>query len=302
MVPWLLCGLGGLVLAGFCWGWIEARLFTVRHVSVPVLPSSVPSIRILHVSDFHLVPRQRRKARWIRSLARLAPDVVVDTGDNIADALALPALLNALGPLLKGPGVFVNGSNDYLAARPQNPFTYLRGPTRNDGRRRMLPADAMVLAFEEAGWRHAGNARVSLVVKGVEISFVGVDDPHIGRDRMPNRPGAQGAVRIGVTHAPYRRILGAFQEDGVQLVLAGHTHGGQVRIPGIGALVTNCDLDRRRVRGLSGWPGGRPDEEGGRESLWLHVSAGAGTSPYLALRFACRPEATIMVLTTRDEG
>jgi predicted MPP superfamily phosphohydrolase len=74
-------------------------------------------------------------------------------------------------------------------------------------------------------------------------------------------------------------------------VLAGHTHGGQVRVPGVGALVTNCDLERSRARGLSPLtPAG-----GG----WLHVSAGLGASPYLPVRFACRPEATVLELVAR---
>jgi len=302
MASWLLAGVGGLALAGFMWGWIEARLFVVRRVSVPVLPPGASPIRLLHVSDFHLVPRQHRKVRWIRRLAHLAPDLIVDTGDNIADARGVPVLIEALGPLLTLPGVFVNGSNDYLSPRPQNPFTYFRGPTKDGGRRATLPTDAMVSAFERAGWHNAGNARVHLNVKGVEISFVGVDDPHIGRDRMPSASKTRGVIHIGVAHAPYRRVLAAFQEDGAQLVLAGHTHGGQVRVPGVGALVTNCDLDRQRARGLSGWPGAHPDEPGGKGSLWLHVSAGVGTSPYVALRFACRPEVTILDLTVRDEG
>jgi predicted MPP superfamily phosphohydrolase len=63
--------------------------------------------------------------------------------------------------------------------------------------------------------------------------------------------------------------------------------------------VTNCDLDRARASGLHGWPGARPDREGGEGSTWLHVSAGAGTSPYAQVRFACRPEATLMTLTAR---
>jgi predicted MPP superfamily phosphohydrolase len=165
-----------------------------------------------------------------------------------------------------------------------------------------LPSDAMVSAFEKAGWRNAGNTRVQLRVKGVAVSFVGVDDPHIGRDRVPPPSRIRSDVHLGIAHAPYRRVLTAFHQDGVHLVLAGHTHGGQVRIPGIGAVVTNCDLDRRQARGLTIWPAPRSDRQGSQNSLWLHVSAGAGTSPYLALRFACRPEATILDLTARDKG
>jgi predicted MPP superfamily phosphohydrolase len=73
--------------------------------------------------------------------------------------------------------------------------------------------------------------------------------------------------------------------DGVALVLAGHTHGGQLCIPGVGALVTNCDLPRRQAKGVSSW-----------EGVPLHVSAGLGCSPYAPVRFACRPEASLLTL------
>ena len=58
-------------------------------------------------------------------------------------------------------------------------------------------------------------------------------------------------VAIGVTHAPYRRVIDAMTYDGHDLIMAGHTHGGQVCVPFYGALVTNCDLDTRRAKGLS---------------------------------------------------
>ena len=85
-------------------------------------------------------------------------------------------------------------------------------------------------------------------------------------------------------------MIDAYTADGVELLLAGHTHGGQVCLPGYGPLVTNCGIDRARARGLSRYGAG------GNEA-WLHVSAGLGTSPYAPIRFACRPEATLLTLT-----
>lgn len=98
-------------------------------------------------------------------------------------------------------------------------------------------------------------------------------------------------LRLGVTHSPEPRVLDSFAEDGYDLVLAGHTHGGQLRLPGYGALVTNCELDRGRARGASTWG----------ERMHLHVSAGLGTSPYAPVRFACPPEATLLTLLPRSE-
>jgi predicted MPP superfamily phosphohydrolase len=119
-----------------------------------------------------------------------------------------------------------------------------------------------------------------------------MDDPHIRREDLTVPVPANGGperLRIGVVHSPYRRSLDAFERNGYELLLAGHTHGGQVRLPGIGALVANCDLPLDQARGLSRWG-----------SSWLHVSAGLGTSKFAPFRFACRPEATLLTLTTRN--
>ena len=118
-----------------------------------------------------------------------------------------------------------------------------------------------------------------------------MDDPHIGRDKYddvsgPFDPGAD--LALAVAHAPYLRVLNPMAEDGTHLIMTGHTHGGQLRVPGYGALVTNCDLDTTRARGLSQ-----------HRASALHVSAGLGTSPYAPFRFACPPEASLLTLTSR---
>ncbi len=289
-------GVGAMGATGLTWGALEARAFTTRQVRVPVLPPGTPTLRVLHISDLHLTPRQTAKAKWVRSLGALEPDLVVNTGDNLAHVDAVDPLCEALAPLLALPGVFVNGSNDYFAPTLKNPFTYFRAPTRIARNPERLPTDAMVAQFAQAGWRDLNNGRAHFELRGVALSFVGMDDPHIKRDKIPPSAPAASALHIGVVHAPYVRALQALGADGATLMLAGHTHGGQVRIPGVGALVTNCDLDRGRARGLHGWPGPRPDMPRGEASRWLHVSAGAGTSPYAPVRFACRPEATLLEL------
>ena len=296
-------GLGALTAAaGLAYALAEAHAYTLRHVTVPVLAPGERALRILHLSDLHLVPSQERKIAWIRSLADLEPDLVVDTGDNMAHVDAVPALLHALEPLMGLPGAFVMGSNDYVAPEPKNPARYLLPDARTPGRtvRDRLPAAELGAALREAGWRDLTNRRDGVVADGRRVSLVGVDDPHLDLDRFP-APEARPDVdlHLGVAHAPYRRVLDEMHADGAQLVLAGHTHGGQLCLPGWGALVTNCDLDRRRAKGLHGWPGARPDRPGGDGSTWLHVSAGLGTSPYAPVRFACRPEATLLTLVAR---
>ncbi|MCK9795207.1 metallophosphoesterase [Isoptericola sp. 4D.3] len=295
---------GGLVaagVAGLAYAHLETKLFTVRRATVPVLPAGQPDLRVLHVSDLHLTPSQGRKVAWVRSLAALEPHLVVNTGDNLAHRESLGPLLDALAPLLTtAPGAFVMGSNDYYAPVPKNPARYLKRDTRvRHTRPAELPSQDLADAMTAAGWKDLTNRRDAVEADGRLLSLVGVDDPHLDRDEFPAPSTDDALLRLGVTHAPYRRVLDRMHADGADVVLAGHTHGGQLRLPGYGALVTNCDIDRRRASGLHGWPGPRPDETGGRGSTWLHVSAGAGTSPYAPVRFACRPEATLLTFTAR---
>lgn len=288
--------------AGLAWALVEAHLFTLRRFTVPVLPPGQDPLRVLHLSDLHLTPRQDDKIAWLRSLADLEPHLVVDTGDNWAHVDAMPALAHALDPLLATPGAFAMGSNDYLAPAPRNPARYLLPDARRpvSPQQTRLPFRRLTRMLTDAGWVDLNNRRGVTVADGRLISMAGVDDPHMDLDRFPDghhHPDA--TLRLGVAHAPYQRVLDTMAHDGAQLVLAGHTHGGQLAVPGWGALVTNCDLDTRRAKGVSGWPGPRPDEPGGEDSIWLHVSAGLGTSPYTPVRFACRPEATLLTLVSR---
>ncbi len=302
--PWArLLGIGVLAGAaglGYAAG-VEVRAFTLRRVDVPVLPPGSRPVKVLHVSDLHLTPHQAHKLAWIETLGRLEPDLVVNTGDNIAHPDSVQPLLDAFGPLRDVPGVFVFGSNDYFAPTLRNPVRYL---LPDDGRRNtrspQLPWKDLRADLLDLGWRDLTNDTDRLTVAGLDVAFAGVDDPHLGYDDLAaiGGPAPQDAdLRVAVTHAPYLRVLDQFAADGYDLTFAGHTHGGQLCLPVKGALVTNCDLEPARAKGLHRHPAdSRPGDPG---SSWLHVSAGAGTSPYAPVRFCCRPEATLLTLTPR---
>jgi uncharacterized protein len=292
-----LVGAAGVVYAAS----YESRAYTLRRVEMPVLPPGSAPLKVLHLSDLHMTPGQSKKQEWLRSLAALGPDLVVNTGDNLAHMKSVPVILDALGDLLDVPGVFVMGSNDYFAPSLRNPLRYL---LPDDGQRNIhtakLPWRDLRAGFERRGWVDLSNRRDRVEVAGLRFAFVGVDDPHLEYDDLPSVAGSadpDADVRVAVAHAPYLRVLDAFAHDGYDAIFAGHTHGGQVCLPWKGALVTNCDLEPARAKGLHRHPADSgPGDEG---SSWLHVSGGLGTSPYVPVRFACRPEASLVTLTPR---
>ncbi|MCQ4081179.1 metallophosphoesterase [Streptomyces sp. RB6PN25] len=295
-------GAAGLAYAaGF-----EVRSFRLRRVEVPVLPPGMRPLRVLQVSDIHMVCGQKKKRRWLQALAALRPDFVINTGDNLSDPDAVPEVLDALGPLMELPGAYVFGSNDYYGPKLRNPARYLveraRGRHGLNGNAPVHgaihnPWEELRDCFDTAGWVGLNNARGRLKFPdGIEIALTGLDDPHIKRDRYATVGGGAEpgeGLSLAVVHAPYLRVLDAFTADRYPLILAGHTHGGQLCVPFYGALVTNCDLDTQRVKGLS------LHRAGGRES-YLHVSAGCGTNRYTPVRFACPPEATLLTLTPQE--
>lgn len=288
-VPLALAG-AAVAGVGYAAG-VERNAFVLRRYDVPVLPPGERPLRVLHVSDVHMLGRQRRKREFIRSLAAERPDLVVTTGDNLAGPDGVAAMLDAVAPLHGVPGLFVLGSNDYYAPRPKNPLKYFR-PRHKRVVGTPLPWRDLVDGFEDLGWVDLTNARRTIAVDGRTVEVAGVDDPHLKRDRLAvaDAPVSPDAVlHLALVHAPEPRALDRFERSGFDLLLCGHTHGGQLRVPGVGALVTNCGLDRARARGLSRY---------GR--AWLHVSAGLGTSPYAPVRFACRPEASLLTLTPAD--
>jgi predicted MPP superfamily phosphohydrolase len=285
----------GSVLAGIGYASIvERNAFVVREVTMPVLSPGSSPLKVLHISDIHMLPKQRRKQAWLRELARFEPDLVVNTGDNLSHPRSVPAVVQALGDLLSVPGVFVFGSNDYFGPRLKNPANYLTNPEhRVHGE--PLPWQDLRAAFTERGWLDMTHTRRDLEVAGLRIAVAGVDDPHLSRDRYDTIAGPANAaanLTLGLTHSPEPRVLDRFAADGYQLVMAGHTHGGQLCLPFYGAIVTNCDLDRSRAKGASQWG----------THTQLHVSAGIGTSPFYPVRFCCRPEVTLLTLVAAPIG
>ncbi|MBL7496228.1 metallophosphoesterase [Frankia sp. CNm7] len=289
-------GIAGAAALGY--GLYEGSSYTLTKREVPVLAAGEPPLRILHLSDLHVLPREAGKLRFLGELARVVPDLVALTGDVLSHPDASEPLRRALAPLFGFPGVFIPGNNDYYVPTFHSPHRYLRRGAEAPPKGPAM--DWAVFARDlaaDSGWHEMTHIHEVLMIGGRRLDVRGVDDARLRRDQVslvagPPEPGVD--LVLGLSHTPEPRVLDAFTADGVQLTLSGHTHGGQLRLPFVGALVTNCGLDTGRARGLSRWH--FAPRTGTLRSSWLHVSAGLGTSPFAPVRLLCRPEATLLTL------
>jgi len=309
----VLAGAGLLAAGAAAWGTlVEKNRFTLRHEVVPVLDAGSDPITVLHLSDLHLAPWNSQAVSWISELVHTAPDLIVGTGDFLGHPEGLPALTRALMPLAGIPGVVTHGSNDRVAPQFKNPLSYLLGPSRVD-HERGVPMDFAGLEdlyTNILGWTDIDNSATTVHINGSTLECVGVGDAHYGADHPEVLPSVLDELRensaepeetrrsvttLGVTHAPYATVLDALVTNGAEVIFAGHTHGGQVCLPGGRALTTNCDLPTSQASGLSQW------SHAGRSS-YLNVSAGLGTSIYAPVRLFCPPEAVLLSLVAEDIG
>lgn len=268
--------------------------YQLRQAEIPILPAGHAPIRILHFSDLHLTPARKTEIADIKSFIDLSPDLVISTGDFLAHMQAVPVALDALDALLDLPGLFVFGSNDYYAPKPKNPLKYLLPDHGKRVHGEDLPWPDLDKGLQSRGWININRSRATIKIKDTTIETRGTDDAHLEFDDYSLVAGKPGPcdIAIGVTHAPYLRILEGMTRDGLDAIFAGHTHGGQVRLPmpgGSRALTTNCDLPTWRARGLTKF-GNEP---------YLHVSAGMGTSPFARIRVASPPEVSLVTLTAK---
>ena len=286
MLVWLagLLGFGAVcVLYGVL---VEHSWFRITRHRLDILPADAPGpITVLHLSDLHFTTREPRKTRFIASLPKA--DITVITGDFLAEPAAVETVVAALRPALgTRASWFVLGSNDYFVPRPLNYLAYFRKEHHPRRAHRGRAAD-LRSQLAAQGWEDLTNVRRDVEVNDVPIELLGLDDAHIYwhdlRVGPRNEPGRFGfAVMHSPDSAPEAAALG------YDLMVAGHTHGGQVRLPFVGALVTNCSMPRRLASGLIRMGG-----------AIMYLSPGMGTSKFAPFRFWCRPEAAVLELHPR---
>jgi uncharacterized protein len=287
VLVWIPLAIAIAGLACVAYGiFVERHAYRLVRRRLAILPADGPeSLRVLHLSDLHFVRGDERKRRFLESLPDA--DVTVVTGDFLAEPQAVETAVAAVGANRgRLASWFVLGSNDYSAPRFVNPLRYLvrRSGARPRRARRGRPRD-LVAALEADGWRDLTNVRDEVDLDGLSVELLGLDDAHIRRHDLRIVP-RRAPERFGfaVMHSPDSAPEAV--ACGYPLVVAGHTHGGQVRLPLVGALVTNSHLPRQVVSGLLRLGDG-----------FVHVSPGLGTSKYAPFRFLCPPEATLLELS-----
>ena len=274
----------GLGLAAYAF--VEPYRFRLVRKQVP-LGASTPSVTLLHLSDTHLHRRSRALAKWLEALPGALeeqPDVVICTGDIIEDDDGIDTALKTFNAIEARLGRFyVLGSHDYYVSEFKS-FTHYFDSSSRPGTARAADTVRLRQGLEEAGWIPLLNTSHVLDTPDGRLLFSGVDDPYLNRHRTDHiQRGPEDALAVALVHSP--DVVSEWILAGFDLVLAGHTHAGQVRLPGLGALVTNCSLPNGLAGGLN-----RVGEG------WLHVSPGLGTGKFAPVRFGCRPEATLLRL------
>ena len=262
---------------------VERSWYRVRRHTLAILPAEGPeTLSVLHLSDLHFVRDDPKKARFLEQLP--AADVTVVTGDFLAEPEAVETVVDAVRPVRgRLASWFVLGSNDYYVPRPLNYLAYFRRHRKPRHAARGRSGD-LIRKLRGDGWDDLTNVRLPVELDGLEVELLGLDDAHIRAQDLRVAPRQlPGRFGLAVMHSPDSAPEAAAL--GYRFIVAGHTHGGQVCLPLVGALVTNCSMPRRIVKGLA--------QVGGAV---LHTSPGLGTSKFAPFRFWCRPEATLIQL------
>ena len=242
----------------------NAHLIRVRHnvVHLARLPASFEAFTLLHLSDLHADAGRHYLDALVATVRGLSCDACVLTGDYrfATQGSCAPAIaaLGRLVPVLPQPVFAVLGNHDGVA---------------------------LVEGLESLGVRVLMNERTLLVRRGAQLHIAGIDDAHYFRTHDIARaaeglPGDACAILLSHTPEPYR----AAAAHGFDLMLSGHTHGGQICLPGGIPVLTDCPAPRRLARGAWRF-----------EDMHGYTSVGCGYS-IIDARFHCLPEVTVHVL------
>ena len=276
----LLTGLGAGTIGTLAWSEHDTLKLEENHwdLSYPDLPSSLNNKTILHLSDLHLESLQFSPDRILKAVSTFSPDLIVFTGDLISTRTDLDKVEKYLEPLHAIHGkYFVMGNNDYSHFSNALFKRYLE-------------------CLHTLGWNVLCNDAAYLSDLGLMI--IGVDDPATARDNteqayLQSQKLLSSSPAPSSTSQPFRLVLAhstdciddVIRQGGADLMLTGHTHGGQIRIPGMKPFITNTYLGQHGIyegyHQIDGIP--------------VYISRGIGTSK-IPFRLGALPEITCFTL------
>lgn len=276
-----------VIAAGFgLYGWhIEPRRFQLRCRDIELPGYRLPPLTVLQLSDFHFFNGMEYRRDYLRRLAEnVQPDLIFITGDLIDDNSGIDLALEAVSPFRAKHGVYcVLGNHDHVHVS----FRHMFHSTGSLPESAHEPNDItrLVSGLRELGVTVLRNERIETTIGATSLTIAGIDDPYLRKDDIPKT--FAGWVKRGpclaLAHAPERYV--ELAEAGVDAVFCGHTHGGQIRLPGYGPIITRSHAPRRFVDGLT------------RENGTVyHTSRGLGSSRYSRPRLFCPPEAHLITL------
>lgn len=241
-----------------------------KKLAIPRLPAELEGLTIVHLSDLHISGDMSQKFfdYVVRQVNDLRPDVIAITGDIIEEHECYPWIHESLSKLCAPLGVyFVLGNHDVFI----------------DVRRTLEE-------LKHAGLIHVGARAIRADWNGADVTLLGNEAPWLPGPNLgelpPRRAGVE-ELRVALVHTPDRITWG--QRVDADLVLAGHTHGGQIQLPILGVVASPSIYGARYACGVFR-----------RGDTVLHVSRGvSGETP---LRWRCPPEIALLELTARKKS
>lgn len=279
----------GVGAALYAWWESTAVEVTQHRLTIRDLPPGLDGLRMLHVSDTHFPADGDSVGRFLERIRPLEYDLACCTGDYVETSAGWDAAADALTQLRAPYGVYATlGAHDYCQpVRNLEEWMSFSVDRALRTPRRFVNPGPFVERLESAGIVVLRNEWRSLDVGGEELQIGGAGDDSVRMARLESALPPPGGFSMLLTHAPDAALrLLPPDRGGPSLVLCGHTHGGQIRVPGWGAPLRQSRLVSRK----------RPDgvfDVGGTQVV---VSRGFGTA-HVPLRFACRPEIGLITLT-----
>ena len=280
--------------AGAAWtvyAWHESTRVEQTHtvIQIPDLPAGLEGLRILHIADTHFPRNGASLSRFLDTVAQMNYDIILATGDSCESRLGWPTVVEAFRRLDPKLGIYasIGGHERYRGVGSvRDLWSQILGALQI-GEHATVDPTPLIEALEQEGVRVLVNEHVSVEISGELVRIVGIDDAYMGLAdldaAMPPDEGGPAAFNLLLSHTPDGLLHPRASE--FPLALCGHTHGGQIRVPGYGAPVRHAAaVDRKRPDGLLRF---------GRTQAY--VSRGFGTAG-VPLRFGCRPEIGIVEL------